>query len=117
MYFKSTTFGELFISLTCPFKNDGKNHMEMRNELVNYIGDNFAFFENHLAIDNAGTDNIQLVRHLRKKYNRNNLESTIQIFENLPPEEKVNIYMVRIWKYLLLHKVMVSMLWSLEKID
>lgn len=82
----------LFESLTCPFKNDGKNHMEMRNELVNYIGDNFAFFENHLAIDNAGTDNIQLVRHLRKKYNRNNLESTIQIFENLPPEEKVNIY-------------------------
>ena len=65
----------LFESLTCPFKNDGKNHMEMRNELVNYIGDNFAFFENHLAIDNAGTDNIQLVRHLRKKYNRKNLQS------------------------------------------
>mgnify|MGYP001331409951 CR=1 FL=1 len=82
----------LFESLTCPFKNDGKNHMIMRKELVDYIGNNTDLIKDYLSIDKNSSDNIQLVRHLMTIYDTDNLDIIIENFDGLELEEKVNIY-------------------------
>ena len=82
----------LFESLACPFNKTEQSHKQMRKELVDYIGDNFKDFEHYLVIDDVGTDNIQLVRHLKNEYKTDDLKTIVQEFGKLQPEEKVKIY-------------------------